>query len=121
MTFSDAVVEALKRMDLSENEKSRRVNEWLHAMQLKPQLAAKLGVAELFWDWDLPRTREGFYRFQGSVTAAVVRGWAFAQISDIIWMETASPDLKECTQFAEGVKSKTPEAMLAYNAIAHVG
>ncbi|KAG2317440.1 hypothetical protein Bca52824_020562 [Brassica carinata] len=35
MTFSDAVVEALKRMDLSENEKSRRVNEWLHAMQLK--------------------------------------------------------------------------------------
>lgn len=30
-------------------------------------------------------------------------------------METASPDLNECTQFAEGVKSKTPEVMLAYN------
>ena len=30
MTFSDAVVEALKRMNLSENEKSRRVNEWLN-------------------------------------------------------------------------------------------
>ncbi|WZY94647.1 hypothetical protein YC2023_066976 [Brassica napus] len=140
MTFSDAVVEALKRMNLSENEKSRRVNEWLnHAsitvihklMKMKPigliryenclsneqgrELAAKLGVTDLFWDWDLPRTREGFYRFQGSVTAAVVRGWAFAQIADLIWMETASPDLNECTQFAEGVKSKTPEVMLAYN------
>ncbi|CAF2128416.1 unnamed protein product [Brassica napus] len=123
MTFSDAVVEALKRMNLNENEKSRRVNEWLsHARyenclsnEQGRELAAKLGVADLFWDWDLPRTREGFYRFQGSVTAAVVRGWAFAQIADLIWMETASPDLNECTQFAEGVKSKTPEVMLAYN------
>ncbi|CAH8389591.1 unnamed protein product [Eruca vesicaria subsp. sativa] len=123
MTFSDAVVEALKRMNLSENEKSRRVNEWLNHARYENclsneqgrELAAKLGVTDLFWDWDLPRTREGFYRFQGSVAAAVVRGWAFAQIADIIWMETASPDLKECTQFAEGVKSKTPEVMLAYN------
>ncbi|CAF1705295.1 BnaC03g42310D [Brassica napus] len=123
MTFSDAVVEALKRMNLTENEKSRRVNEWLsHARyenclsnEQGRELAAKLGVTDLFWDWDLPRTREGFYRFQGSVTAAVVRGWAFAQIADLIWMETASPDLNECTQFAEGVKSKTPDVMLAYN------
>nr|VDC71870.1 unnamed protein product [Brassica rapa] len=123
MTFSDAVVEALKRMNLSENEKSRRVNEWLNHARYENclsneqgrELAAKLGVTDLFWDWDLPRTREGFYRFQGSVTAAVVRGWSFAQIADLIWMETASPDLNECTQFAEGVKSKTPEVMLAYN------
>ncbi|XP_010488192.1 PREDICTED: isocitrate lyase [Camelina sativa] len=123
MTFSEAVLQALKRMNLNENEKSRRVNEWLsHARyenclsnEQGRELAAKLGVTDLFWDWDLPRTREGFYRFQGSVAAAVVRGWAFAQIADIIWMETASPDLNECTQFAEGVKSKTPEVMLAYN------
>ncbi|CAA7029892.1 unnamed protein product [Microthlaspi erraticum] len=123
MTFSEAVVEALKRMNLNENEKSRRVNEWLNHARYENclsneqgrELAAKLGVTDLFWDWDLPRTREGFYRFQGSVAAAVVRGWAFAQIADIIWMETASPDLSECTEFAAGVKSKTPEVMLAYN------
>ncbi|KAF3565357.1 hypothetical protein DY000_02013308 [Brassica cretica] len=30
MTFSEAVVEALKRMNLNENEKSRRVHEWLN-------------------------------------------------------------------------------------------
>ncbi|KFK39490.1 hypothetical protein AALP_AA3G250800 [Arabis alpina] len=123
MTFSDAVLGAIKRMNLNENEKSRRVNEWLNHARYENclsneqgrELAAKLGVTDLFWDWDLPRTREGFYRFQGSVAAAVVRGWAFAQIADIIWMETASPDLNECTQFAEGVKSKAPEVMLAYN------
>ncbi|CAA0383233.1 unnamed protein product [Arabidopsis thaliana] len=123
MTFSEAVVQAIKRMNLNENEKNQRLSEWLtHARyenclsnEQGRVLAAKLGVTDLFWDWDLPRTREGFYRFQGSVAAAVVRGWAFAQIADIIWMETASPDLNECTQFAEGIKSKTPEVMLAYN------
>ncbi|CAH8261345.1 unnamed protein product [Arabidopsis lyrata] len=123
MTFSEAVVQAIKRMNLNENEKNQRLNEWLtHARyenclsnEQGRELAAKLGVTDLFWDWDLPRTREGFYRFQGSVAAAVVRGWAFAQIADIIWMETASPDLNECTQFSEGIKSKTPEVMLAYN------
>ncbi|CAL9221789.1 unnamed protein product [Arabidopsis halleri] len=123
MTFSEAVVQAIKRMNLNENEKNQRLNEWLtHARyenclsnEQGRELAAKLGVTDLFWDWDLPRTREGFYRFQGSVAAAVVRAWAFAQIADIIWMETASPDLNECTQFSEGIKSKTPEVMLAYN------
>lgn len=79
------------------------------------EIAERLGLRNLFWDWDLSRTREGFYRFKGSVDAAIVRGLAFAPHADLIWMETASPDLAECTKFAEGVKSKHPEIMLAYN------
>ncbi|KAI6672811.1 hypothetical protein NL676_000717 [Syzygium grande] len=51
----------------------------------------------------------------GSVMAAIVRGWAFAPHSDLIWMETSSPDLVECTKFAEGVKSMQSEIKLAYN------
>jgi isocitrate lyase len=69
----------------------------------------------VFWDWNLPRTREGFYRFRGSVAAAVVRGRAFAPHADVLWMETSSPNVAECTAFAEGVKAACPEAMLAYN------
>lgn len=30
MTFSDAIVQAIKRMNLNENEQSRRVKEWLN-------------------------------------------------------------------------------------------
>ncbi|CBI28949.3 unnamed protein product, partial [Vitis vinifera] len=82
---------------------------------IQTNIAERLGLRNLFWDWDLPRTREGFYRFKGSVMAAIVRGWAFAPYADLIWMETASPDLVECTKFAEGVKSMQPEIMLAYN------
>ncbi|KAL6143866.1 hypothetical protein ACLB2K_054561 [Fragaria x ananassa] len=122
-TFNQCVTDAINATNIGEHEKRRRLSEWAnHASHEKclsneqgRQIAERLGLNNLFWDWDLPRTREGFYRFQGSVEAAVVRGWAFANHADIIWMETASPDMVECTKFAQGVKTMKPEIMLAYN------
>lgn len=123
MTFSDCVVEAIRRMNVGQSEKQRRLNEWANCSifdrclsnEQAREIAERLGVTNLFWDWDLPRTREGFYRFRGSVAAAIVRGRAFAPHADIIWMETSSPDLNECTEFATGIKVTHPEIMLAYN------
>ncbi|XP_010267750.1 PREDICTED: isocitrate lyase [Nelumbo nucifera] len=122
-SFSKCVMDAIKSMNIGEEEKQRRLNEWMNHSSYEKclskdrgrEIAARLGLKNLFWDWDLPRTREGFYRFKGSVMAAVVRGWAFAPHADLLWMETSSPNIVECTQFAEGVKSKYPEIMLAYN------
>ncbi|XP_009353262.3 isocitrate lyase [Pyrus x bretschneideri] len=122
-TFSECVTDAIKAMNLGEHENRRRLSEWMSysspekclSNEQTREIAEKLGLKNLFWDWDLPRTREGFYRFKGSLMAAVVRGWAFADHADIIWMETSSPDMVECTQFAEGVKNRQPEVMLAYN------
>nr|XP_016435999.1 PREDICTED: isocitrate lyase-like [Nicotiana tabacum] len=122
-TFSECVVDAINKMNISGSEKERKLNEWMHyssyekclSLEQGREIAERLGLSNLFFDWDLPRTREGFYRFKGSVEAAIVRGWAFANHADIIWMETASPDLVECTKFAGGVESMRPEIMLAYN------
>lgn len=122
-TFSDCVVDAIKKANVGEAERLRMLNEWKNYSSFKKclsnnqarEIAERLGLTKLFWDWDLPRTREGFYRFQGSVMAAIVRGWAFAPHADLIWMETSSPNLIECTRFAEGMKTMRPETMLAYN------
>jgi isocitrate lyase len=40
---------------------------------------------------------------------------AFQPYCDLIWMETAKPKLNQAREFARGVKSVYPEAMLAYN------
>ncbi|PAN14242.1 hypothetical protein PAHAL_2G393900 [Panicum hallii] len=122
-TFSDCIRDAIAGLSATDQEKQRRLQEWDSATSYDKcvsneearDIAARLGVTSVFWDWDLPRTREGFYRFRGSVAAAVVRGRAFAPHADVLWMETSSPNVAECTAFAEGVKAAHPEAMLAYN------
>lgn len=118
--FADAVADAIRKLPVAEAEKERRVQQWLaQADGLSNaegrELASKLGVQNLFWDWDLPRTREGFYRFQGSTKACIHRGIAFAPHADLVWMETAKPTIKQAQEFAEGVKSMHPQLMLAYN------
>ncbi|KAJ7531790.1 hypothetical protein O6H91_14G058600 [Diphasiastrum complanatum] len=118
--FADTVADAIRKMEVAENTKVSRLNEWFDKVEQLSHieavvLAEKLGVTNLFWDWDLPRTREGFYRFQGSTKAAIARGCAFAPYADLLWMETATPDALQAREFAEGVKARHPEVMLAYN------
>ncbi|THH07391.1 hypothetical protein EW146_g9332 [Bondarzewia mesenterica] len=68
-----------------------------------------------FWDWDLPRTTEGFYRYQGGTQCAINRAIAFANYADLLWMETKKPILAQAKEFAEGVHSVHPKQWLAYN------
>ena len=68
-----------------------------------------------FWDWDAPRTIEGYYRYQGGTQCAINRAVAFAPYADLLWMETKSPILAQAREFAEGVHRAYPEQWLAYN------
>jgi isocitrate lyase len=61
------------------------------------------------------RTAEGFYRTRAGIAPCVARGLAFAPYSDLLWMETSTPDLDEAREFAEAIKSVYPDQMLAYN------
>jgi len=68
-----------------------------------------------YWDWDSPRTREGFYRYQGGTQCAVNRAVAFAPYADLLWMETKKPILEQAKEFAAGVHAVHPGHWLAYN------
>jgi isocitrate lyase len=63
------------------------------------------------------RTNEGFFRLKDGkgLDFAIARGIAYAPYADLVWCETSHPDLAEAKKFAEGVKSKFPNKMLAYN------
>ncbi|MBB4931472.1 isocitrate lyase [Lipingzhangella halophila] len=61
------------------------------------------------------RTSEGFYRVRNGLEACVARGLAYAPYSDLLWMETSTPDLEVARQFAERIKDQYPDQMLAYN------
>ncbi|HLS23302.1 MAG TPA: isocitrate lyase [Pseudogracilibacillus sp.] len=61
------------------------------------------------------RTVEGFYRTKAGLDQAIARGLAYAPYADLIWCETAEPDLDEAREFAEAIHEKYPDKMLAYN------
>jgi isocitrate lyase len=61
------------------------------------------------------RTAEGFYRVRNGIESCIARGLAYAPYSDLLWMETSTPDLETARTFAEAVKAQHPDQMLAYN------
>jgi isocitrate lyase len=61
------------------------------------------------------RTPEGFFRAKNGIEQAISRGLAYAQYADMVWCETGTPDLAFARRFAEAIRAKYPNRMLAYN------
>ena len=61
------------------------------------------------------RTSEGFYHLRGGIDCAISRARSYAPYADMIWCETAVPDMKQAREFARGVHEKFPGKLLAYN------
>ncbi len=113
--YSDAVVEALR----AAKSKDQTIADWLKksaqlAHHEAVQLARSMGV-DIYWDWDAPRTREGYYRYQGGTKSCINRAIAYAPYTDLLWMETKSPIYTQAKEFSEGVLKSHPNVMLAYN------
>ncbi|MGP4073030.1 isocitrate lyase [Piscibacillus sp. B03] len=61
------------------------------------------------------RTAEGFYRTKAGLDQAIARGLAYAPHADLVWCETAEPNLEEAQRFADAIHEKYPGKLLAYN------
>jgi len=61
------------------------------------------------------RTAEGLFALKAGLKHAIARGRAYAAHADLVWCETAKPDLAEAREFAEGIHAQFPGKLLAYN------
>jgi len=61
------------------------------------------------------RTSEGFFTVKAGMAQAIARGRAYAPYVDLLWCETAKPDLEEARAFAAGIHAQFPGKLLAYN------
>jgi isocitrate lyase len=68
-----------------------------------------------FIDAGRGRTAEGFFPVHAGMPAAIARGLAYAPYVDLVWCETAKPDLAEAREFAAGIHAQFPGKLLAYN------
>jgi isocitrate lyase len=61
------------------------------------------------------RSSEGFHVTRPGIDQAISRGLAYAPYADLLWCETAHPDLDEAKVFAEAIQKQYPDQLLAYN------
>ena len=61
------------------------------------------------------RTAEGFYGTTPGIETVLARGHAYAPYADLLWVESAEPDLELARTFAESIHAEFPGKKLAYN------
>jgi isocitrate lyase len=110
--FSEAVIDSINK-GVHPN-KQALVDQYLKAAKGKSNSEARAiakGIIghDIYWNWDTPRTREGFYRYQGGTLCAINRAVAYAPFADLIWMESKLPDYAQAKEFADGVHAVWPE------------
>ncbi|KAK6851124.1 isocitrate lyase [Apiospora arundinis] len=116
--FDEAVVDAINAGSYA--DKKGLVARYLAESKGKSNSEARAvahGITgvDVYFDWDAPRTREGYYRLKGGCDCAINRAVAYAPYADAIWMESKLPDFKQAEEFAKGVHAVWPEQKLAYN------
>mmetsp|Transcript_50853 Transcript_50853/g.147637 ORF Transcript_50853/g.147637 Transcript_50853/m.147637 type:complete len:563 (-) Transcript_50853:418-2106(-) len=113
MTYPDAVAQDMMAKGF---DPSKWLNDSknMSLVQMK-DAAARSGFGDVCCDWEAARSVEGFYRVNGSTEFCIQRAIAMAPYADLIWMESATPNIKQATQFAEAVQAAVPHQMLAYN------
>jgi len=119
MTFDQAVEHAIGSSSTL-NDKEGALQKYKVLSQGKSNREARLAAkdvlgSDVFWDWDLPRTREGYYHFKGGLEAAIKRTKAFAPYAEMVWLETKAPDVKQAQYFAGEVREQHPGKWFVYN------
>ncbi|MFZ4841495.1 isocitrate lyase [Mycetocola saprophilus] len=61
------------------------------------------------------RTPEGFSPTTPGIDAVLARGHAYAPYADLLWVESAEPDIELARRFAESIHAEFPGKLLAYN------
>ncbi len=69
----------------------------------------------IYFSWDVPRTREGFYHYRAGMKAATKRAIEYAPYADLLWVETGDPRVEDAAKFARGIRTKNPGKGLVYN------
>eukprot|EP00587_Corethron_hystrix_P005634 CAMPEP_0113309570 /NCGR_PEP_ID=MMETSP0010_2-20120614/7558_1 /TAXON_ID=216773 ORGANISM="Corethron hystrix, Strain 308" /NCGR_SAMPLE_ID=MMETSP0010_2 /ASSEMBLY_ACC=CAM_ASM_000155 /LENGTH=461 /DNA_ID=CAMNT_0000164843 /DNA_START=293 /DNA_END=1678 /DNA_ORIENTATION=- /assembly_acc=CAM_ASM_000155 len=123
MTFGEAVAAKIGSLHCPSKKKHEMLNRWNAAGPDELCLAEARRVADkifcrknsIHFDWEVPRTREGYYRVRCGVNYCIQRALAYAPHADLIWMETGRPGIPLANIFAQAVKTKFPDKILAYN------
>lgn len=70
---------------------------------------------KITFNWENCKTREGYYMYNNCAEAAVRRSKIFAPYSELVWLETKTPNINEAKYFSKEITKLYPEKKLVYN------
>ncbi|KAL7965316.1 methylisocitrate lyase [Trichoderma sp. SZMC 28014] len=119
VTFDEAAVAHMNKEGVSQ----AKIDEYLSATALdrdmgisrRRALASQFTETPVYFNWDVPRTREGYYHFKAGMEAATKRALAFAPYADLLWVETGDPNVEVAAKLGRAVRSANPGKSLVYN------
>jgi isocitrate lyase len=116
VTFDEAVEAHLKSegTDPSEYLSKTAANRDM-SLSRRRILASQYSKSPVTWSHDIPRTREGFYHYRAGIAAATKRAIEFGPYADLLWLETADPNVSKAAGFAKDIRTKHPGKRLVYN------
>lgn len=116
VTFDDAAATHIKAsgQDVDAYLKQTQANRNM-PLHKRRQAAAAVAGSPVVFNWDIPRTREGFYHYKAGLAAATKRAIAFGPYADLLWLETKDPSVAEAASFAKEIRQALPGKKLVYN------
>lgn len=119
VSFDEAAVEQLRAQGVSEDKIGAYTKEVESNNNLgiskRRELANQYATKPIYFDWDIPRTREGFYHFRAGMQAATKRAIAFGPYADLLWVETGDPQVEVARKLGRAVRQVHPNKGLVYN------
>lgn len=118
-TFDEALKKQVSQTEydkyLKLKKKHLREKPFLSLREMKALASQASPTKKIEFDWDAPRTKEGYYLFNGGMEAAIERSLYFAPYADMIWLETKTPDLQQAISFSSKIHKAYPHTKLVYN------
>lgn len=119
VTFDEAAVEAFKARGVPQSDIDAYLAHTAENRDLsitkRNEYAQRFTDSPIFFSWDLPRTREGYYHYRAGMTAATKRAIEYAPYADLLWVETGDPVVKDAARFAGEIRARYPGKGLVYN------
>ncbi|RYP36510.1 hypothetical protein DL767_003333 [Monosporascus sp. MG133] len=123
VTFDEAAAEQMAAQGVAQDE----ISVYMRTVRAAEKSGTPVGIAKrralaaqhargpIHFDWDVPRTREGYYHFRAGMAAATKRALAFAPYADLLWVETGDPSVSVAAELGRAVRSVYPNKGLVYN------
>ena len=123
VTFDEAATAHMAAQGVAQGQ----IDQYLRTVQEAEKAGTPMGIAKrrslakqyakepVYFSWDVPRTREGFYHFRAGMAAATKRALAFAPYADLLWVETGDPSVSVAASLGRTVRSAYPGKPLVYN------